>query len=45
MILEICTRCKQQFPKEKMYTFWHGFGGIRVCNPCWDKLEEAEGNK
>jgi len=45
VVLETCTKCLKQFPKEKMFTFWHGFGGIRVCSECWDKLEEREVNK
>lgn len=45
LVLEICTGCKKQFPGSQMYTFYHYLGGVRVCSPCWDKLEEREKNK
>jgi hypothetical protein len=38
LILELCNVCKQQFPRSKMFTYWHSFGGIRVCSDCLDKL-------
>ncbi len=45
LVLETCTSCHKTFPAKDMFTFWHGFGGVRVCSPCWDKLEERESNK